>query len=178
MKRDRGSEKGPVNTHTHTAHTHTHPKRSELPPATWRPRIFFKNFFRPPGGRGKMINRICMSVCMVYGLNSPKKIKIKKIKEEERRLEGRRQKRPGRRETHLLHQKNVREQSRHQERQRTVKTPRTSENSQDIRERQRTVKTSENIREQTVKTSENIREQSRTTENSQDIRELIVRASK
>ena len=78
MKRDRGSEKGPP--------THTHPRRSELPPATWRPRMLKKNFFlRPPGGRGKIINRVCM------GWIAQKKIKIKKkkrkegLKEEDRR---------------------------------------------------------------------------------------------
>ena len=70
VKRDRGSEKGPP-TYTHTQHTHTHPRRSELSPATWRPRILKKIFFRPPGGRGEIINRVCMSVCMVYGLDSP-----------------------------------------------------------------------------------------------------------
>ena len=58
----------------------------------------------------------------------------KKLKEEERRLEGRRQKRPGRRATHLLHPENIRQL-------RTVKPP------ENIKEHQRTVKhqtTSEN----------------------------------
>ena len=42
-----------------------------------------------------MSNRVCMSVCIVYRLNSPKLKIIIIIKEEERRLEGRRQNRPG-----------------------------------------------------------------------------------
>ena len=105
MKRDRGSEKG-LPTYTHTAHTHTHPRRSELPPATRRPEILKKFFFRPPSGRGEMIFRDCMSVCMVYRLKAQKKIKIKNKKEEERRLEGRREKRIGRRATHLFRQEN------------------------------------------------------------------------
>ena len=73
VKRDRGSEKGPP-THTHTAHTHTHPRRSELLPATRRPEILKKNFFGPPSGREEIINRVCMSVCMMYGLIAQNKI--------------------------------------------------------------------------------------------------------
>ena len=42
-----------------------------------------------------MSNRVCMSVCIVYRLNSPKLKIIIIIKEEERRREGRRQNRPG-----------------------------------------------------------------------------------
>ena len=74
MKRDRGSEKG--------LPTHTHPRRSELPPATWRPRmlkIFF--FLRPPGGRGKIINRVCMG----WIAQKNKKKRKEGLKEEDRR---------------------------------------------------------------------------------------------
>ena len=93
-----------------------------------------------------MIFRDCMSVCMVYGLEAQKKLKIKK-KEEERRLEGR-QKRAGRRATHLFHRENIRE------------LQRTSENCEQS-ERQRTVKTLENIRER-QRTVKNIRERETT----------------
>ena len=76
--REKEEVKRDKTTYTHTHSTHTHPRRSELPPTTWWPRIFFLNF-RSPGSREEIINRICMSVCMMYGLNSPKnKIKIKR----------------------------------------------------------------------------------------------------
>ena len=87
-----------------------------------------------------MIFRDCMSVCMVYGLVSPKKIKLK-LKEKERRLEGRRQERPARRATHLFHPENTRELQRTSEDREQSEHQRTVKN---IRERQRTVK---NIRE-------------------------------
>ena len=78
--------------------------------------------------------------CM--GQIAQNKIK-KKLKEEERRLEGRRQKRPGRRVTHLLHPENIRQL-------RTVKTSEYCQNIRVLSKLQSTVKTSEycqNIRE-------------------------------
>ena len=56
---------------THTQHTHT-PEDQSSPPPPGGLGFLKKNFFRPPGGRGEIINRVCMSVCMVYGLDSPK----------------------------------------------------------------------------------------------------------
>ena len=113
MKRDRGSEKGPP-TYTHIAHTHTHPTRSEVSPATWRPWILKKFFFGRQVAGGDLICRDCMSVCMVYRLESPKKIKIK-IKRRGKKAGRKTGKSPmTRRATHLLNPENIRTAREHQ----------------------------------------------------------------